>query len=144
MVYFSVTVMVAMVSPLSSEISAISSPSLMLSAWPCVVEIVIGIGQKVPSAMVKLSQTPCQSALVIKPVSGVKPPMPIMIRSPASREEMRTWVRLLAFSCSAASSAPVSNRGINFLSFPCGLTKAICVTLLLVFVLFKYQCARLG
>ena len=68
---------------------------------PAVVETVIGMGQKVPSAMVNLSQTPCQSALVMKPSSGVKPPMPIMIRSPTSREEMRTWVRLLAFSCSA-------------------------------------------
>ncbi len=128
--------MVAMISPLSSETSAISSPSLILLAWPSVVETVMGIGQKVPSAMVKLSQTPCQSALDMKPVSGVKPPMPIMIRSPTSRDEMRTSVMPFAFSFSASSSAPVSNRGINFLSLPCGFTNAISVTLLLGFVLF--------
>ncbi len=53
------------------------------------VDSVIGIGQNRPSAVRMSSQTPFQSARVMKPSSGVKPPMPSMIRSPFSRDVMQ-------------------------------------------------------
>ena len=55
------------------------------------VESVIGIGQNRPLVVLMPSHTPCQSALVMKPSSGVKPPMPSMMTSPVSRELMRIF-----------------------------------------------------
>ncbi len=97
MSYFSVTFMVAMISLVSGSNRAISSPILIAAASSLEAERVTGIGQKVPSAVRKFSQTPFQSALVMKPVSGLKPPMPIMIRSPFSRAETGIFFRPAAF-----------------------------------------------
>jgi hypothetical protein len=52
-------------------------------------ESVIGMGQKTPAAVRISSHTPFQSAWVMKPASGVKPPMPSITRSPFSRDVTR-------------------------------------------------------
>ncbi len=57
------------------------------------------------------SHTPSQSAWVMKPSSGVKPPMPSMMRSPFSRELTVSRGSLRARACSAASASPASARG---------------------------------
>jgi hypothetical protein len=100
---FSVTFMVAMISLASGSKSAISSPSLMPSASSWLTSRVTGTGQKVPSAKRHLSHTLFQSALVMKPVRGLKPPIPIMIRSPLTRGEIDTFLRPSAFFFSSAS-----------------------------------------
>jgi hypothetical protein len=84
--YFSVTFMVARIEPSSGSIRATSPATLMPSAVALSVDSVIGIGQNRPEAIFMPSQTPCQSAWVMKPSSGVKPPWPIMTMSPFSRE----------------------------------------------------------
>jgi hypothetical protein len=50
-----------------------------------------GHGPEGAVASRNLSQTLFQSALVMKPVSGLKPPIPIMIRSPLTRGEIETF-----------------------------------------------------
>jgi hypothetical protein len=105
--------MVAMISLPSGSYRAISSPTLILAASSLEAERVTGIGQKVPSAIVKLSQTPFQSALVMKLVSGLKPPMPIMIRSPFSRADTGICFRPAAFFFSASRAAPSSRQQVN-------------------------------
>src|SRR4030066_49300 len=84
MVYLSVTFMVPMTAPVSPSTRAMSAPSLMDSSS---VDRVMGIGQNRPLAVFMPSHTPCQSALVMNPVSGVKPPMPSMMTSPTSRDD---------------------------------------------------------
>ncbi len=113
MAYFSVTFMVAMISPLAPSTRATSWPVLMPSAVTWSVERVMGMGQNRPLAIFMPSHTPCQSAWVMKPVSGVKPPMPIMMTSPVSREDIFTLGRLSACFFSAASASPVSSRGLS-------------------------------
>src|SRR3989344_1774944 len=121
MVYFSVTFIVAMISPDSLSTSATSEPVLMPSAVALSAERVIGIGQNRPLAIFIPSQTPCQSALVIKPSRGVKPPMPSMMRSPVSREAIRTLGSDCARCFSSVSAAPCSRRVFSSPP-PCGLT----------------------
>jgi len=48
------------------------------------------MGQNRPFAIFMPSHTPCQSVWVMKPSSGVKPPIPSMMMSPFSRELTRT------------------------------------------------------
>ena len=100
MAYFSLTFMVAMIVPDSSSTRVISSFFLSELANSAVAERVTGTGQNVPSAILYLSQTPFQSFFVMKPVSGVKAPMPIITRSAVSREEILSCFRVLAFFCS--------------------------------------------
>ena len=57
----------------------------------------------------------------MKPASGVKPPMPSMIRSPFSRELTRSLGSDAARARSAASASPASIRGLSDPP-PCGLT----------------------
>ena len=88
--YFSVTFMVARISPLSGSTRAISLPVWKVAAVASSVDSVTGIGQKRLFAILIPSQTPSQSAWVMNPSRGVNPPMPSMMRSPFSREEMAT------------------------------------------------------
>jgi len=55
--------------------------------------------------------------LPMKPVSGVKPPMPSMMTSPVSRLVMVCWGRSLALASSASLASPSRSRGIS-LSLP--------------------------
>src|SRR5437879_3393844 len=59
----------------------------------------------------------------MKPSSGVKPPIPSMMRSPFSRELTRTVRRLRARAHSAASASPESIRGLRTPP-PCGGTRS--------------------
>ncbi len=113
MPYFSVTRMVAMSSPDSPSCSATSLPIAMASAVARSVESVMGMGQNSPLAVFMPSHTPCQSAWVMKPSSGVKPPMPSMIRSPSSRELMTTLGSVAARACSARKTSPASSSGFS-------------------------------
>ena len=89
--------MVAMISSVSSDSRAISVPAASFSSC----DMVIGIGQKMPFVIFISSQTPFQSSCPMKPSSGVKPPMPIMIRSPVSRDDTCNWGRDSAFLSSS-------------------------------------------
>ncbi len=82
---------------------------------------VIGIGQKRPFASCMSSHTLFQSACVMNPSSGVKPPMPSMIKSPRSRELTGTCGSARARSRSACSAGPSSSKGFR-LPPPCGET----------------------
>ena len=116
MPYFSVTRIVASSAPSSGSTSAISSPVANVPAVAASVDSVIGIGQNRPLVMRMPSHTPSQSARVMKPSSGVKPPMPSMTMSPRSREltgtrgsvdaRWRSRSRSPAASSSGFSSAP--------------------------------------
>ena len=121
--YFSLKVKIPMISPWYS--SAMSSPGFSVSAVAVSVDRVIGMGQNTPalSPVVKciLSHTLCQSAWFIKPSSGVKPPIPSIIKSPASRELIWIFGRFLAFCWAAVSASPLSNFSFN-VSLPCGGT----------------------
>src|SRR3990167_9575754 len=121
MVYFSFTIITPISSPLSSSTSAISLPTAMLSAVALSTDLVMGIGQNRPLARVILSHTDCQSALPMKPSSGVKPPMPSMIRSPVSREDSFTWSNLAAAAWALARASP-SSRSVFNTSLPWGFT----------------------
>ena len=126
MPYFSVTFMVAMISLFSSGlIRVISSPMLMESASAWLALKVTGTGQKVPSASCILSHTPCQSALLMKPVSGVNAPIPIIMQSHVSMEVMASFFKPSAFFSSALRASPSRSRGFSFFSLPCGGTRAI-------------------
>src|SRR5438309_132516 len=59
----------------------------------------------------------------MKPSSGVKPPIPSMMRSPFSRELTRTVRRVRARAHSAASASPESIRGLRKPP-PCGGTRS--------------------
>src|SRR5438445_783951 len=59
----------------------------------------------------------------MKPSSGVKPPIPSMMRSPFSRELTRTVRRDRARAHSAASASPESIRGLREPP-PCGGTRS--------------------
>ena len=120
MVYFSLTTMEPMMSPLSST-SATSAPSARPSAVAWSVDRVIGIGQNTPLASAMLSHTPCQSAWPMNPSSGVKPPMPSMIRSPRSRELRVIFGNASAAASALSRSAPSSNRMFS-VSLPWGFT----------------------
>src|SRR3569623_673497 len=121
MPYFSVIFMVAMISLDSRSTNATSSPVLMPSAVGESVERVMGMCQNRPLAIFMPSHTPCQSAWVMKPSSGVKPPMPSMMRSPVSREEIITLGRVSARRRSAARASPSNNSGFS-VSAPWGWT----------------------
>ncbi len=127
MEYFSVTVMVAIISPLETSASAMSAPSLNPSAQRWEVDSVIGIGQKRPFSSRMSVHTLRQSPDVMKPASGVKPTMPSMIRSPRSREltviRGSDWAR----RCSSCNLLPCSNRGSSSAP-PWGRGKALCVS----------------
>ena len=60
----------------------------------------------------------------MNPSSGVKPPMPIMMMSPRSRELTRTWGSDCARNRSCCNSAPDKSSGLNPMP-PCGLTKLL-------------------
>ncbi len=122
--YFSVTFMVASTLSSSGSTSAMLLPTLIDAAAVRSVESVIGIGQNRPLTIVMPAQTLFQSAWLMNPFSGVKPPMPSMIRSPFSRELTLTRGKPSASSRSAASASPSSNKGLSSPP-PCGLTKAI-------------------
>ena len=79
------------------------------------------IGQNKPLVIFMPSQTPAQSALVMKPVSGVKPPMPIIMMSPASREDTLILGSVAARAFSASSAEPSRSSGFNSPP-PCGAT----------------------
>src|SRR3569833_1134150 len=121
MPYFSVIFMVAMISLDSRSTNATSSPVLMPSAVCESVERVMGMGQNRPLAIFMPSHTPCQSAWVMKPSSGVQPPLPSMMRSPVSREEIITLGRVSARRRSAARASPSNNSGFS-VSAPWGWT----------------------
>jgi len=112
--YFPVTRSTARISPPSGSASASSVPSAMEPAAVLSAESVIGIGQNRPAAVRYRSHTPSQSARVMKPSSGVNPPMPSMIRSPRSREETVSLGSKRARLRSATSCSPSSSRGRNF------------------------------
>ena len=116
MLYFSVTFMVATSSWLSLSISATSSFMPIDFAISSVVESVIGIGQNKPFLLgiCIFSQTACQSALPMKPSSGVNAPMPIMIRSPLSRLVIGTFFMVCARLISAALASPSSKKAFQF------------------------------
>src|SRR5438105_1500316 len=103
--YFSVIVITASRPPSSGSMSAISAPGLSGAAKSSAAESVMGIGQKSPPLVRISSQTPCQSARVMKPSSGVKPPMPSITRSPFSREVTRKRGSVCARRVSSASSS---------------------------------------
>src|SRR5690606_31509048 len=124
MQYFSSSTMAPISSPVSPSTKAISPPIFRPSAVQGSVERVIGIGQNRPWVRRMSSHTPRQSAPPMKPRSGVKPPMPSMIRSPTSRELSRTWGRAAARSRTAASTSPSSSRGCSA-SAPWGFTNAV-------------------
>ena len=77
------------------------------------VDRVIGIGQNRPLAIFMPSQTPSQSARVMKPSSGVKPPIPSMIVSPVSRELMTSLGRDSARFSSSSRSLPSRSKIFN-------------------------------
>ncbi len=114
--------MIAMSVPVSVSTSVMSSPSLMVAASSSLTETVTGIGQKVPSDMAMSLHTPFQSSPVMKPSSGVNPPMPIMMASPVSRDVMAKRFSDAARFRSSFSSPPFNSRGMSFFSLPCGLT----------------------
>ena len=117
-VYFSVTVIVARISPDFPLIIAISSPALTSSSS---VDNVTGIGQNKPLAIVMLSQTPFQSASPIKPSKGLKPPMPSITTSPSSLEEQVIFAKDSALDNSADNASP-DNANALIVSLPCGGT----------------------
>src|SRR5687768_17627471 len=59
----------------------------------------------------------------MKPSSGVKPPMPSMMRSPRSREVMRTLGSVRARALSSTRDSPVRMSGLSP-EPPCGATRA--------------------
>ena len=91
---------------------------------PAPADSVIGIGQNSPLAVFMPSQTPCQSACVMKPSSGVKPPMPSMTMSPFSRELTVSRGSVAARRRSASSAAPARRSGRRSRP-PCGSTRAM-------------------
>ena len=92
-----------------------------------------GTGQKVPSVRSIFSQTLFQSSLPMKPVSGEKPPMPIMIRSPFSWLVISIFFRPAAFFSSASLSAPSRRQMVRPLP-PCGGTSFdMCVSFKMMF-----------
>ena len=112
--YFSVTFMVARISPdvriderdLAADLDAIGRP--------CVGgERDRNRPEQRRSPCCMPSQTPSQSAWVMKPSSGVKPPMPSMMRSPFSREDTRSCGSARARANSAFSAAPSSSKGLS-------------------------------
>ena len=121
MVYRSLTLMMARISPVPPSARAISSPALIDSSS---VESVTGIGQNRPLAIFMPSHTPCQSEWVMKPSSGVKPPMPSMMISPASRELTFSRGSVVARARSDSSAPPWSRSGLRAL-LPWGLTSAM-------------------
>src|SRR2546425_4850863 len=123
MVYFSLTRMVARGSSVSGSVSAILSEMRIDSAVGASTDSVIGIGQKSPAAVRQSLHTPSQSARLMKPSSGVKPPIPSMTRSPFSRELTRTVRGVRARAHSAASASPESIRGLRKPP-PCGGTRS--------------------
>ena len=118
MVYFSVTVIVARISPDFPLIIATSSPALTSSSS---VDNVTGIGQNKPLAIVILSQTPFQSASPIKPSNGLKPPIPSITTSPSSLEEQVIFAKDSALDNSAVNASP-DNANALIVSLPCGGT----------------------
>ncbi len=120
--YFSVTFITASTAPSSGSVSATSAPSAIGPAPAASVESVIGIGQNRPAAVRIPSHTPCQSAWVMKPSSGVKPPRPSMTRSPFSRELTRSLGRDCARFSSCAARCGFACRGFRPRP-PCGLTR---------------------
>jgi hypothetical protein len=93
--------------------SAISAPSAIDPAVAASVESVIGIGQKRPDAVRIPSQTPFQSACVMKPSSGVKPPSPSITRSPFSREPTVSFGSFAARVRSRERSGSSRSRGLR-------------------------------
>jgi hypothetical protein len=122
--YFSVTNIVASGLPSSGSMSAISCPVLNVAAVALSVDKVIGIGQNRPFVNLIPSQTPCQSACVMNPSRGVKPPMPSMMMSPRPRELTVTLGSDWARARSRASSAPCNNSGLSS-EPPCGRTSPL-------------------
>ena len=110
-----------MISPESWSTSATVSPMAMLSASSRVAERVIGIGQNRPSDSFMSSQTPRQSALPMKPSSGVYAPMASMMKSEVSRLLIGTFRKVEARFSSSAISASGAKSGISVL-LPCGGT----------------------
>ena len=121
MVYFSETSRIAIGAGSPGPASAISSPVPIPPATPASTDNVIGMGQNRPSAVRISSHTPRQSVSPMKPSSGVKPPMPSITMSPASREETCTTGNRPARSRAAASASPSSIRGRRDAP-PCGRT----------------------
>ena len=87
---------------------------------------VIGIGQNrfFRLGRVYVSQQPFQSSWPMKPSRGVKAPMPIMMRSPVSREVRGTRFREAAFLISCSRAWPSRSRGFNC-ALPCGGTSLL-------------------
>ncbi len=110
--YFSVTVMVASTSPVVGVDERDVAAGLDRGRpRPSSADSVIGIGQNRPLAVLMPSHTPCQSACVMKPSSGVKPPMPSMMMSPFSRELTGSVGSVAARRFPSASASPCSSRG---------------------------------
>ena len=110
-----------MISPESWSTSATVSPMAMLSASSRVAERVIGMGQNRPPASFMSAQTPRQSALLMKPASGVYAPMASMMKSEVSRLLIGTFRKVEARFSSSAISASGAKSGISA-SLPCGGT----------------------
>ena len=79
------------------------------------------MGQNVPFSKAIFLHTLNQSALLINPSRGVKPPIPNIITSPNSLEEHVTLVRVSDFFISSKASLPSIASGISLL-FPWGGT----------------------
>jgi hypothetical protein len=88
-----------------------SPPVLIASAVALSVDSVMGIGQNRPLAIFMPSQTPCQSVWVMKPSSGVKPPMPSMMMSPFSRELTLIFGSVWARASSACCACALQQQG---------------------------------
>src|SRR4030042_1116342 len=112
--YDSVTFMVPMIS-LSSDMSVTSVPGAIFSSC----DIVMGMGQKMPSVIFIPPHTPFQSSRPMKPARGEKPPIPNMMRSPVSRDDSSSLGRVPALFSSSSFSRPSRRRILNF-SLPCG------------------------
>ena len=111
--YLSWMTMQPITSSASPSTRVTSCPSFSPAASSFVTESVMGMGQKTPFAVFMSWQTPLQSAFPMKPVSGLKAPIPIMIRSSLSREVMRTTGRNLAFLRASFNSSPLSSKGLS-------------------------------
>ena len=124
MVYFSETSRIAIGAGSPGPASATSSPVPIPPAVPASTDNVIGMGQNRPSAVRIPSHTPRQSASSMNPASGVKPPMPSITMSPASREETCTTGNRPARSRTAARASPSSISGRRDAA-PCGRTRFV-------------------
>ena len=133
MLYFSATFMVPIRVLVSVSQRATSSPMDMDFASSSVAERVIGMGQKRSCLLgsANLSQQFFQSSFPIKPSSGVKAPIPIMIRSLVSRLVMGTFFRPPALWVSSFLSCPLRSSGFSS-GLPWGGTSRLMLDLLSV------------